>query len=64
MKQLDLISDFKCSFLVDNDDVMRTSFGGCMTILIVVVSILCMIGFGRDLFNKNNPLYKVIKQLK
>ena len=56
MKQLDLISEFKSNILVDRDSLFRTSFGGCLTILIAVISALCIFGFGRELYSKNNPI--------
>ena len=56
MKGFDLVSEFKSDIYVNNDSIHRTKIGGCLTIIIGVVTILCLIGFGKDLFSKKMPI--------
>jgi len=55
MENLDLVSEFRGSFLINKHSTLKTSVGGIFTVLLGILSILCMIGFGMDLISKQVP---------
>jgi len=59
MRKLDVNSGFKVNILILRDTTFRTSFGGFLSIIIFILSILYIIAFGKDIFKtiiKNSPI--------
>ena len=48
MRKLDVNSGFKVNILILRDTTFRTSFGGFLSIIIFILSILYIIAFGKD----------------
>ena len=55
LKKLDLINEFQCSILIENERYFKTKLGGMFTIILMLLSLLCIIGFGKDFVMRSSP---------
>ena len=54
LRFLDMISP-QASLFIESEKRYKTVFGGVLSIIISILSVLCFIGFGMDLLKKENP---------
>jgi hypothetical protein len=54
LRNIDLQS-FNYEFTVDKNSSFKTALGGCLIVLLIVISVLAFVAFGRDFINKTSP---------
>ena len=54
LAKIDMIGN-RPGFFVDKSSIHKSSIGGILTILTSLLSVLCFIGFGIDLFERKRP---------